>query len=193
MRGKILAAVAAAAMFIPISASALTVIDAGEIPDGTTVVVPGSPLNLAADEYRIEAIADTVVNPASGTLTMDTYVDPYNSTGLGAANVLVGLDFSLLPPAVPAGVVATATWGTNVFSLTDSGGTGTFSALISTVFTAAGLPGKQTLKIDFSGVLPGSQISMQISAVPLPAAGWLFLAALGGMGALSRRRKALAA
>jgi hypothetical protein len=42
------------------------------------------------------------------------------------------------------------------------------------------------------GAGSGGQVSFQTSVVPLPAAGWMLISALGGMGLLARRRNKVA-
>jgi hypothetical protein len=49
---------------------------------------------------------------------------------------------------------------------------------VTTIFTFAG--------IDLGS---GGQVSIETALVPLPAAGWMLISALGGMGILARRRK----
>jgi hypothetical protein len=53
--------------------------------------------------------------------------------------------------------------------------------------TSIALPGEYVLKMSTDGA-KGS--NSQISAVPLPAAAWLFGSALLGLGALRRKQKA---
>jgi hypothetical protein len=56
---------------------------------------------------------------------------------------------------------------------------------------AASLAGTQyVLKMASSGLGAGEGSTSQISAVPLPAAAWLFGSALLGLGALRRKQKA---
>ncbi|MEM8822354.1 MAG: VPLPA-CTERM sorting domain-containing protein [Pseudomonadota bacterium] len=50
------------------------------------------------------------------------------------------------------------------------------------------ISGTRTLGINNATILPGDPLA--VSSVPLPAAGWMLLAGLGGLVALKRRRKA---
>jgi hypothetical protein len=60
-----------------------------------------------------------------------------------------------------------------------------------TAMLAASLAGTQyVLKMASSGLGAGEGSTSQISAVPLPAAAWLFGSALLGLGALRRKQKA---
>ena len=54
----------------------------------------------------------------------------------------------------------------------------------------SGEAGVFTLVIDGQRGSPGATYDIGISAVPLPAAGWLLLAGVGGLAAMKRRKKA---
>ena len=74
------------------------------------------------------------------------------------------------------------------WSFVDILGTGTQS---HTTWLAASLVGTQyVLKMMASGLGAAEGSTSQISAVPLPAAAWLFGSALLGLGALRRKQKA---
>jgi hypothetical protein len=50
-----------------------------------------------------------------------------------------------------------------------------------------------TISFGFSGATGGGgQVTFTTSPIPLPAAGWMLISALGGMAVLARRRKAVA-
>jgi hypothetical protein len=134
--------------------------------------------NLSAyDEIQFEGRAT-----GTGSVSISTYVDPFNSTGIGNANLLVG--------AGGGATSVTGTWGSTVlvFALVGS----SWVADVSTIFTTEGLAGAKILKINFVGAT-NDQISISLSAVPIPGAALLLLSGLGGLGLLSRRRKPVTA
>ncbi|MBT8460480.1 MAG: VPLPA-CTERM sorting domain-containing protein, partial [Boseongicola sp.] len=56
------------------------------------------------------------------------------------------------------------------------------------LFNYSGEAGVFTLVIDGQRGSPGATYDIGISAVPLPAAGWLLLAGVGGLAAMKRRK-----
>ena len=64
-----------------------------------------------------------------------------------------------------------------------------FEAVLSTLFTN---PDRlvQTVSFGWDSIEAGTQISFEVAAVPVPAAGFLLIGALGGLAALRRRKTA---
>ena len=74
-----------------------------------------------------------------------------------------------------------------VYSLTNFGGLSTLTSFVNFSVGTLLMPGTYYLKISGDD---GAAYSGTISAVPLPAAAWLFGSALLGLGALRRKQKA---
>ena len=168
---------------------------------GATTVVPTIDNTIAPDvEYDFGTLGNDTYDTAAinlqdalatllemvvtgtGSLTLTTYVDPFIPSGVGAANVLVSI-FATTPLPVNS---VTVQWGAgDVVDL--SGGT---QSLISTTFSGIGVANGEDLVFSWTGMTGNNQISAQVASVPLPAAGWMLLTALGGLGIARRRRKA---
>jgi len=159
-------------------ASATTVVNMGNLFGKT---YKAGNINLSTGPYQFGA---NIIG-GQGGFTANTYVTPYMSTGLSTAVIsffVKGSRFTSL----------SGSWGGSAF---------TFSQIIDPItsaisyvgnatvhFTQSGLAGAQLFKVNWTG---GNDITFQttLSAVPVPAAGLLLVGALGGLGALSRRRK----
>ena len=149
--------------------------------DGGNDYVLGVDVNI---QDAFETFFDFTVN-GSGTLTINTYVDPFAPGGIGTAIVRLG---NAAPPLV-ANAMFEVKWGTGpTVSLTS--GTEQF---LSTSFAGAGPAFSETLFFEWSGLQNVRQVDAGISAspIPLPASALLLLGGLGGLGGLSalRRRK----
>lgn len=143
------AAAAAAAVFAPVSASALTY--SGSLSDGDTFAFSDGVGTLGGISFFGEG---------AGTITLNILNDVGTNMRLAfttLSNALSGVTYSLDGAAVAPD----------------------FSAPIT---------GLSQLVISYTGATPGDDISLALSAVPVPAAAALMLTALGGL-ALARRRK----
>jgi hypothetical protein len=141
-------------------------------------------INLGANTYQFGA---NIIG-GKGGFTANTYVTPFKSTGLSTAIIsffVKGSRFKTL----------TGSWGGSafVFNQVIDPITNAISYVGSAkvYYTQAGLAGAQLFKVNWTG---GNDITFQVNlaAVPVPAAGVLLVGALGGLGAVARRRKVAA-
>ena len=169
-------AAAAAIALAPVVASASTV--TGDLLDGDTTNVTfgvNSPFNFQGGVTNI-------VGGATGSFTHTFTVSP---SGFGGAAASVD-SFN-----AERFVSVTISWLTGGASETISGA-GLIGATVLTTFSPS-----DTLKIEWQTVDGASLAALSfggtITAIPVPAAGWLLLTALGGLGVMARRRKHAAA
>lgn len=186
MKFKVILAAAALAV-TPFMSSAATFANADVVQDvgfGTISVDFGATpltgandledaLNLqdAANEFEIEA---RIVE--SGTLSIDTFVDPFIGAGSGSGQVLLSIG-----EVLPAGSVV-VTWGESAPVDISDGST----KMLTTFFDS--IDDIDTLMVSWSGLSSPEQLSINIAAVPLPAGMLLLGTALAGLG-FARRRK----
>jgi hypothetical protein len=135
----------------------------------------GFPVNI---QNATETQFDFVVS-GSGTLSIDLYVDPFINGGVGTADVRLGTRGSISGDY-------SAQWGNGPdVDLTDGN-----EKWISTSFAGSGPSNAQTLFFEWSGITVSRQTDAGVAPVPLPAAGWLMIAGLGGLAAMRRRKRA---
>jgi hypothetical protein len=170
------------------AASAATITtDCGVIADGQAANC-GSYNIGSTDQFAFEGIVAD--NASSGSLTVDTYVNPFFATAIAQSNVQLVLSFTgnayaNLNPA------ATLSFGGNTINLVQAGGSLVSNQNLTATFNAINTT--QPLTLTWSGLAGGEQISMRvaaIAAVPLPAGMLLLGTALGGLGFARRKKKA---
>lgn len=160
---SILAAVAL--MLAPLAASAVTIPPNGSNNGGVGIVASGEFLeNLATwtSPVTFEFVADE-------TLRVGGQATALQASGFTGFSLSYGRTGSL-------SVLTPEFSGTNI------------SYVLPSIDLAAGE--SITVSFNFASIAEGSggQFSVSTTAVPLPAAAWMLITALGGMGLLARRR-----
>jgi hypothetical protein len=165
-------AIALALAVAPVAASSATMVTDG-----------GGPYDLLADMYKFEG--DFVAGTAGDTLTF-SFVNSSNTT---AAVTFFGITLNQLSAAFTDGVQLTFGPIIDSFGTTSVGEQYSFLVDPNQVVNLAITFGNvfDTIPDGFTGQ---ANIDFQVTAaaVPLPAAGFLLLGALGGLAALRRRK-----
>ena len=172
------------------SSASVVDVDCGWVADGQfNVVCNDTAYNIASTTttFNFDADAGSLAGSTSdlvdGSLIIRTYVDPFYSTGSSTANVL----FSTSSFVGQAWI----SWGGGAEIELTRGGSTLYTLFdLTTIFTGSGVANAQDLVLRWAGINNGGQISISISAGPLPAGGLLLLTALGGLGIARRRRSA---
>jgi hypothetical protein len=147
--------------------------------------------NIGSDaQFAFEGIVAD--GASSGSLTVDTYVNPFYDMAIAQSNVQLVLSFTNnayanLSPG------ATLSFGGNSINLVEFGGSLVTTENLAATFAGAGVANSQPLTLAWSGLAGGEQISIRvaaIAAVPLPAGMLLLGTALGGLGFARRKKKA---
>jgi hypothetical protein len=129
--------------------------------------------------YDLSAAAPLPLAVRGLTLTFN------NTRGQGGVSAITALSTSTWTFTAPGGAVT----GPTAFAPI----TGSAAAAAATVFLPDFVvdPG-QSFTLSFNLTQPGTSGSFSFAAtpVPLPAAGWMLLSAMGGVAFISRRRKA---
>lgn len=158
---------AAAIALAPVAASAVTFVNDGETHNITS-----------GDEF----IGNVVGAGGAGSweVRFDSLLDPLNGIAAATIGPIVSGTFTNLVMSWIS--VATGTVLSTVAVVPDS-------VSIATTFVSPD-DLSQYLNLSWDNSLASAGFDVEVNAVPLPAAGWLLVSALGGMGYLSRRRKA---
>ena len=141
----------------------------------------------------------TAVGVDAGTAQTFTFTNDMNANPL----TVEGLTLSFNNTRPTGGISSLVALANSTWTLTTPSSVGSPTAFFPIVGTAAAaasvvfLPSftvgvGESFTISFSLAQPGTSGSFSFAAspVPLPAAGWMLLSALGGVAVIARRRKA---
>ena len=178
---------AAALLVFPVTASAVPIQICG------SGGAPGPYDVSTGDNYLCELVfsgaaatnGTVVLDFESSAVPLTAAAATANLGGLGSSFTSASLEWFDKPSNVSLGFT----------NLVDLAGIG-FGGSLSTIFSGPGTPDEQYVVLTWSGFSSQSgdlQVSVQVSTIPVPAAGLLLLTAIGGVTALRRRKKAAAA
>jgi hypothetical protein len=178
------------------SAASTTIFDGGA---GDTSAITGIITFSASSLYGMSIQVDTAI---SG-LTLGLPFLDLNTSSLGAGSIKVTTWDAFFTSPGPGSYIAQNSTTTNgdgatVYDATTAGtplpqilGTGVSSALVNIGGPFAMLT---SVNIDHTGLgltaFTDADSFLEVGAIPLPAAGFLLFGALGGLGLMSRKRKA---
>lgn len=128
----------------------------------------------------------------SGTINADSTSDNYFTDASDIWEVVVNPDTDTVLLAIEVNSIGTSITKFEIFEVNNGDGTGSLGTAIESGGAGDQLSFSYSTTKDYYLVLTGvegANYSVQMSAVPLPAAAWMFLSLLGGGAWLKRRRR----